>query len=430
MYFLFLALLSLAITFFPSRISLTGRILGLLGACSNYLYGMALVNGAVPSGLGVLRIFVDLNGDAFSPVGLIASSGVLLTIWSAFFSGGYPPSLSKQPVLISVPPSVRYGVLIIATVCTVAVMSSFGISHLVRYEGYGSTHDLVSIYGDDRIGLFLAMLMRPSVLILIILSINSLATRDSKFFTLSLIPLILAFALAIADASRVLSVYFGVAAVSFLIIAKPRMAVLCVIMSIISISFALESRTNRVLGLTQAPTQLVRSLQSKNAVYDVLVNVTSGHFVTSSAIRVAHPEIYEENFKLLSFSPLVDALDGFQSVKRKSEQRVLVFIPFNAFSESYLFGPVYFFAFWFIVAAAAYAVNSSFRFGHISYLVLLSMFLMGWLFASQYPMRNCLRYFYLIIAIRLILPHALRWWKQYTHNQAVYRRNAMKVQRW
>jgi hypothetical protein len=156
------------------------------------------------------------------------------------------------------------------------------------------------------------------------------------------------------------------------------------------------------------------ALQNEAILESVLTNVSSGLLVTSASIKIAIPDAYGLDFKLLSFMPTIDAIDGFQASKAIFEQRVLGHIPFNGFAEAWLFGPQYLVGFWAVLALSVLAVNSSMRYGVFPFLLLLCVFCLGWVLISQYPIRNGLRYFYLVLAMRAALPLVHGWLQRRT----------------
>ncbi len=103
------------------------------------------------------------------------------------------------------------------------------------------------------------------------------------------------------------------------------------------------------------------------------------------------------------FMPSVNAIDGFQFQKAAYEQRVMPYIPFSSFAEAYIFGFIYFAFFWSIIFFAASSVNAIARYGVALMLISLGLFLVGWFMAGQYPIRNGVRYFYVVIALRYVV---------------------------
>jgi hypothetical protein len=92
MYFLALSVLSLAIAVLPWKISLLGRVLGLLSAAWCWVYGSAVLAGRAPLGVGALGNFVGLDPSPWSGEGVTAGLGFLLALLAAMadaFGSGF-----------------------------------------------------------------------------------------------------------------------------------------------------------------------------------------------------------------------------------------------------------------------------------------------------------------------------------------------------
>jgi len=122
-----------------------------------------------------------------------------------------------------------------------------------------------------------------------------------------------------------------------------------------------------------------------------------GVLVTAQASMISgdHPTIY----KILSFSPLPGALDGFAAIRDSMQIRISVNVPIGSWSETLMFGPAYFAALSAIVLMLvllnAYIVHVVAPRIAIAFSMATTFFLV---FSNAYPLRNSLRYI-LVLAI-------------------------------
>jgi hypothetical protein len=140
-----------------------------------------------------------------------------------------------------------------------------------------------------------------------------------------------------------------------------------------------------------------------------IANLSMGLLATSGTIETAIPNAYALDFKILSIMPTINLIDGFQAVRALNEQRMSWYMPFNAFGEAWAFGLPYYIYLWVVLFFSGYCVNSSLRHGRFWYAVLLGAFLIGLIYASQYPLRNSIRFFYILILVR----YAIGWLAAY-----------------
>jgi hypothetical protein len=410
MIFILFTFLALAIAFWPTQISLLARVMGVLSAAWNWVYGSAVLAGHGPLSQGLLNHLIQL--DPSPPA--VAVTGAASVALALFATVGYDArsAANTKSINISIPTSVSMSLLVFALFSGLYVVSSLGFKTLLQYEGYGSIKDLMTIYSGNMIGLIIASSFRIASMVLVIVTVYRYGERAYGYCLAALIPISISVGVGLAESSRISSVYFGIAAIGFFMTKKKILAAVFGLATILSVAYSLEARSHSSLGLMHVPEYVSLALGRDNAVEDVLTNVAAGQFITSASIRMGYPEGYSTTYKILSFSPTLTAMDGFQKVKATDEQRAASWIPFNAFAEAYMFGPVYYVILWCILGGAALAVNSAASRSRLLYLVLVGLFCLGWVYATQYNVRNSLRYFYLIIGIRIAFPFMINWWKQ------------------
>ena len=408
-YYSIVTILGLGIALLPWRIGLLGRILGMMTASMAWLYASALGAGRPPTGIGALGLFVRLDPSPATVEGVTIAMSLLVAGVGAFSSHRLVRAHRFAKLQVRLPKLFTYSVLFVALASSIYLALALGVDSLFSYSGYGSIKAWQDIFVDDAVGRLIAVAFRPLAILVIVLAVANANNGDKGYLTLALPVVALALALGLSEASRIVAVYTATAAICLLLVGRRVLAMIALLAAFFSVAYALEARTQHELGLNYVTQYLSDALANEDLVAEVLTNVSSGLFVTSAAANVANEDGYSDSYKLLSFLPTVDAIDGFQAAKAQSEQRILSYLPFNAFAEAALFGPAYWVVFWGVLIASALAVNSSLRFGTIPFLALLCLFCLGWVFASQYPVRNSLRYFYILLVLRAMLPTVYRW---------------------
>lgn len=144
-----------------------------------------------------------------------------------------------------------------------------------------------------------------------------------------------------------------------------------------------------------------------NLVLFGLFNFFGGGFVMAEAFRMG-TVTYPIAYKLLSFSPLPSALDGFDAV-RSAQVRVNPSAPFSNFAEVLHFGPFY----WLLMALLlGFVLHVTTRFWQRSrkdgtaFLVLIPM-CYGLLKMQQYPLRHTVRWLLMSGLISAYLIHRM-----------------------
>ena len=132
--------------------------------------------------------------------------------------------------------------------------------------------------------------------------------------------------------------------------------------------------------------------------YFFFSNVFGGHFVTVNAVGM--PANYPVLFKVLSFSFLPSAIDGFHSVKQHYHF-VNQYVPFNVYAELYHFGYAYYFLFLGLFSYFQYYISKLYiKRDYLPYVLLLSCFTFVTFFMQYYGLRNCWRF--LVIPLILV----------------------------
>ncbi|WP_421760448.1 hypothetical protein [Devosia sp.] len=348
--------------------------------------------------MGALRNFVQLSDSPFSAEGVSFAMSLIVVL-----AASRPTTISFDPTgIVSLPKWLLYLFVFFCTALSFYTVAVVGIDQLISYTGYGS------IKGGEgeaaNASRIVGSMLRLSTVVLIPIALTHLLVGRNAFFLAALPAILTAIVVGFSEASRITAIYFAIAAISAMLLRRKVLTLCAIALTIFSVGYSLEARSHNTLGLQYLAEYAGKSFETTDLLLDVAYNVAAWPFVTAAVARSGSPDKYTELYKVLSFLPTVDAIDGFQAEKLTSEQRILAFVPFNSFGEAWLFGPVYFCAFWFVLVLAAYLAARSSKYGGVWTIFMSGLFIVGWVFASQYPIRNSLRYFYLIILVYSLIP--------------------------
>lgn len=402
MIYVLLTISSLALAFWPAPAPFFGRAVSLFSAVSSLVYFLALGRNGELLGVGRLGYYASYDTTLFTPQGITA---LLLFLLSAFSILGHRKAVIRLAGSGEFPEFVHkisYSILLPSYLVGAYILYLFGTEELISYSGYGSIKDIGERFGST-VTRSIVSSYRICAVLLISATIINLSRRKYGLTLLAVPPILLAFTLALAEASRILAVYFAVAAINFSLTRRVKLAGLAILAAVIGIGYSLEARSHTMLGLAHVPGYLALAITKGDFLERTLTSLGAGLLVTDASANVASPESYGSAYKILSFAPSFGFIDGFQDVLHLHEQRILSYIPFNAFGEAWSFGPLYFAFLWTVVFASAACVTSSMKFGRFPFIVLTGTFILALMFASQYPVRNSVRYFYVLILMRLAI---------------------------
>lgn len=130
------------------------------------------------------------------------------------------------------------------------------------------------------------------------------------------------------------------------------------------------------------------------------LNIFQGAQSLANAFLI-HPQ-YPENYKLLSFSPTISAIDHFDKVMNVYMVKIAPVVPMNAYGEAYFFGLPYFLLLLLILIAWLRMMTKLFlrrdeigtAFTVFSYWLIF--------YISQYPVRNSMRLIYLSLLLGIL----------------------------
>ncbi|WP_172331805.1 hypothetical protein [Mangrovicoccus sp. HB161399] len=177
-------------------------------------------------------------------------------------------------------------------------------------------------------------------------------------------------------------------------------AVLAGIMGMVFFVMAQMARSTGEYGISVIPNYL--KLLS-HASFDDLIRMTvgsisQGFFITpdSIAFDAEHPIQY----KLLSFSPMPSAIDGFSSILPLYEVRLHAFVPMSAVGEAFQFGLPYVVLFFLtVVVALRLNIKAANKENRILFVVTSALVTVFFINSFTYPMRNVYRNILVVIVI-------------------------------
>lgn len=147
------------------------------------------------------------------------------------------------------------------------------------------------------------------------------------------------------------------------------------------------------------------------------LNLLDGLLNFSNAAGIA-PAYYDTAYKILSFSPLPSIVDGFDAYLLSSQARISDFVPFNAFSESFWFGPI-FYAVIIILYAGIIKLLDKVYFSENAILRVASSIvsLLCTVSFNEYPIRNVLRVSFTLVGVLLLASRLLGSRRRQERNQ-------------
>lgn len=405
MVYLFLTIIAGLLALYPSSIALSGRIVAAYACLTCLSYLIFVGRGGFMPEIGALQNEVYINTGLFTAHAITAYLLVILAFYLAASHFRDARIMRSRNVSIQIPAIVLYLTILYSTLVGFYIIISLGFGTIVSYSGYGTIKDLNEIYEFNPVAKLVVTTFRFVIICLIAMAILGFSPRRYAGSILAIVPISIAIMVGLAEASRVVAVYMTVAAICFVMMDKKIFAALGGLLALAALGYCLEARGHSMLGLAYVPKYAANAFGDLDSLGALVVNVSSALFVTDGAVSKAVPEAYGLDYKIYSFLPTVDIIDNFQVVKALNEQRIASYIPFNAFGEAWAFGFGYYAALWVFIFISGYCVNASTKYGKVVYILFISVFLISLMYASQYPLRNSMRYFYLIIGLWAVMTY-------------------------
>lgn len=380
----------------PMTLNPLGRILAGWSFLACLIYGLVRI-GRIDDSIvpGPVYSRVSLDDGVFTPQGITAVLSFALAVFAGTYGRKRSTSLEAISFRIQPPPVVSVVLIILALLISFYFVYELGLDTLLSYRGY------MTIYADDPLRRVIAGIYRPIIMMLIVDAILKYNQRQWGFVVAAMVPISIAFGIGLAEASRVTALYLLIFAGCSYVLGNKRAFFITLVPIVLCLAYSREARGHDLLGLSYVLEYLVAALNSEFFA-GMISNMSSGHLVTSASAEVARPELYSFEFKVLSYLPSLGAIDDFQLLRTTDEQRIGTYFPFNAFGESWAFGLPFYCLLWVTLFFSAKVTVDSARLGSAFYAVANAIFLSGFLFATQYPVRNIFRYFYILLAIYII----------------------------
>lgn len=404
MFYLVLAMCSFIFMVAPMTLNALGRILAGWSFLACLIYGLVLIaridDSIVP---GPVLTWVSFDDGVFTPQGITAVLSFALAVFAGTYGRKRVTSTSLEAISsrIHFPPVASVVLIVSALLMSLYLVYELGLDTLLSYSGYGTIKDLGARFADNPLGKVIAGIYRPIIMLLIVDATIKYNQRQWGFVVAAMAPISIAFGMGLAEGSRVTALYLLIFAGCSYVLGNKRAFFITLVPIVLCLAYSREARAHDLLGLSYVLEYLNAALNSEFFA-GMITNMASGHLVTSASAEVARPELYSSEFKILSYLPSLGAIDDFQLVRSINEQRIGNNFPFNAFGESWAFGLFYYCFLWIILFFSAKVTVDSARFGSTLYAVANAIFIYGFLFATQYPVRNVFRYFYALLAIYFI----------------------------
>ena len=203
--------------------------------------------------------------------------------------------------------------------------------------------------------------------------------------------------------SRAAALMLGIGIFLALFLGRRILATGLALLVMISIAQALAGRAGDLHGLSQVSNMFTLAMEGFGDGFDqIIANTGEGIFVSSEALTF-HPTLSATYF-FLSFSPLVNAIDGFQEILARDGVRLSEYVPMSAINELTAFGWPYliiYLAFQFFAGRTTTKLLNK-KPGLLAiFLNVVIMF--GFLQQFAYSLRTCFRWFFYPMIICMFL---------------------------
>ncbi|QEE43374.1 hypothetical protein FVA81_01625 (plasmid) [Rhizobium sp. WL3] len=361
-----------------------------------FFYGQHLVDDPGPESLLTYLSHVDFGVWTYLVIALITHS--------ATFFAAPPKAFSTRLAMRGMVEAASRFIPYIATLCgAYVVFQLVVIDHksMMFHAWYGAAP---SRYDSNAIT---AIFKLYSLVAIISAAALPLAARTQSrvYFILLLFTTSWLFIYSLSSASRGAAVMVFVFAAAWLASAKRWHTAILIgngLLLLIVLRSALTSRGYGEFGLIALPGIIANGFDlSGGQLRSVVVNLFQGIFVTTDGLTMN--ATFNPIYAWLSYSPLPSTFDGFDTILRRYEIRLGLYVPMSAISEAFLFGPVLLavavVTYWLALRSTLVCLSK----GYISASLFSSLFLFAvFVQANAYPMRNTYRQFLIVIAINVV----------------------------
>lgn len=193
--------------------------------------------------------------------------------------------------------------------------------------------------------------------------------------------------------SRVAALMLGVGMFLALFLGRRGIASVLTVLAFVCSTQALSGRGGDFHGLSQVGNAFTLAYKGITENFDqTIANAGEGIFVSSEALTF-HPNL-STSYMLLSFSPLVNAIDGYQDVYARDGVRLSAFVPMSSVGELVAFGIPYLILYVIVQVFAGRATTKLISRKPGLLAVFLNVAIMfGFMQQFAYPLRTCFRWF-------------------------------------
>lgn len=206
--------------------------------------------------------------------------------------------------------------------------------------------------------------------------------------------------------SRYAFVYCGITAIILIFGKKKRLGIMFLLLAAAALINALAGRGTGPQGLAHIG-DIFKYLDEFQYATGVaaLLNIFEGVYVQGESFRFLNTANYPELYKILSFSPLPSAIDGFRTRALPLQIRLNTYVPMGATGEVILFGTFYVALYWSFVFWAYRRVLATMRSRRfLLFTFLFCIFLLCTLLQFAYPVRWVFRFYVFILLLSYLGP--------------------------
>mgnify|MGYP003142091238 CR=1 FL=1 len=381
---------------------LLSKFIFAFGAGQCFVFGHAVVIlGHPPESIGSLVsriqvVDIDLTPQTWTAALMLISGVVSMKLHRPNISvNNQFGSLPKAPAIVVWP------FLIIGILANFIVIAFTGLDNLWESPGYGFIKESWRIFSENPLLGVLARTQRMATLIAIGFMVGAIQAKDRFVTILCVFIILMGILFSLAESSRFLVILLLALSASSFVLGKKFLSLILLILGGLSLVYVLEARAHYYQGISHFFDYLVIAFDGGSTLFRLLNNFLGGLFIFSASLKSGSPESYTSMYKILSFSPTINQIDNFQYYKRLSEQRVFAHVPFSTFVEAWLFGIGYFIFLWGVIIGSATIIQRFKNRLPAIYYLSVALFVLGLVYATQYPIRNSIRYFYLAALVTI-----------------------------
>jgi hypothetical protein len=279
----------------------------------------------------------------------------------------------------------------------------------------------VAVFGEE----FSDTIMRTAPLFSILSCLavcRLIGTRHILLKTIAIVLTVCYFLIVLSQHSRAAAFVPVLLAINFALLRlKGRRIVVPVMAFVAAITLlgVLAGRETDQHGLSVLPETILSPFISPDPIDNIaqsLMDFCQGTVVTAESLQVTGT--FDRMYKILAFSPLPSFIDGYASIRADSEHRLHDYVPMSGVGEAFNFG-------WFyvclLVAGLTILVRAHVRIAQINpaifilcnFLIMFSVYML-----FSYPLRNALRYYWIAVALFIVVDFARRRALKTAHDTA------------